>query len=239
MGISMRRAIATAAIAATSALMLAGCSKQGTSQNAGPQGVPTSAAALSNPSNFPLYQPSTLVSVAPFDQAALAQTFNAKVPPGKPKMTPYKGDEVLASTSSSLSDLKAWLQKEKSAPPQGLKAESVPSSAGSGQAVNFADKFGADAAMFTGDNGRSVIVIAMDPKTVHEKLGPALSVIDKYMALPAMVRGAVDQKAQDRFGVSVSQMLDKNSPVGLFVSAVKELGTTDQRALLLIDATRE
>jgi len=225
---------AAAAIALLAAFAY-GCSKQPVTTG----GAPTARATLANPSTFPLYAPSTIISVAPFDQAQMAQTMNASLSGNEKKMTPYKGSEVLAATSASLVELKSWLKKVEDSPPQRLKLSVAPAGVGGGRAVGFADRWGADAASFTDGAGRSVVVMVMDPKVARAKLGPALNLIDKYQSLPALVRGSIDARTQQRFGVTVSQMLDKSGPIGLFVAAVNELATTDQRALILIDATKE
>jgi hypothetical protein len=195
--------------------------------------------ALTNPSTFPLYQPSAIVSVAPFDQKEMAQSMNQQLRPGEQKVTPYKGNEVLASTSASLVDLKAWLQKLRSAPPEGLKVSASASEAGGSQNMRIIDSWGADAVAFEGTAGRSVLVMIMDPMKVHAKLGPALDLVNKYQSLPAIVRGPIDQKSKSTFGVSVSEMLDKNSPVGIFVAAVNDLQSSGKRAIVVLDATRE
>lgn len=210
---------------------VSGCSKQAS--------LIAQQRTLSNPSDFPLYQPSKVVDVAPFDQRVMAHAINTTMKSGDRKLTPYKGNEVVASTEATLSALKRWLDKTKKAPPVGLKLSGSIAEGNTTEQVKILKSWGAELAGFSGANDRSVLVMIMDPKTVNERIGPALDLIDKYQALPAMIRTPIDRQAKTNFGFSVSEMLDKNSPVGVFISAVQDLKSSGRRAIVLLDATKD
>jgi len=196
--------------------------------------------AQTNPSDFALYQPSTIVGVAQFDTGALIKSVqaseagksNSSTPP-----PPYHGTEVVATTPASLDQLRSWLGKREAAPPTGLKvkgSQSDESRAQMGRGMGF---FGT--LFSTQDDRREVSVILMDPKIAHDHLGVALDLIDKYQSLPAPLRAGVDAEAKRAVGFTVSDMLDPASPVGMVVSALKNLPKTNQRAIILVDMTKD
>jgi len=222
-------------IIAVAVLALAGCMRQ--TPTISQPGAP--AAPQSNPSDFPLYQPSTIVSVAPFDQSEMAAALNKTRSAGQATIVPYRGNEVLATTPATLAKLEEWLRGVKAAPPAGSKATSA-TLGGSKTDISTLDEWGADTAAFEyGDGHREVAVIVMDPKTVRAKIGPALDIIDKYQALPGILRSGIDNESKKQFGFSVSQMLDRSGPVGLFIGAVRDLSDSHERAIILVDASKE
>lgn len=214
-------------------MTILGCAKQSTEVSS----APPANSNVTNPSSFPLYQPSSVVSVAPFDQKTMAQAINARAQQTGRQVTPYKGNEVLAATSAPLSELKTWVDSLRKAPPENLKVAS--GAKVTGENTKLLNDWGADVVTFENGSGRNVVVMVMDPQKVQAKMGLALGLIDKYQALPAMVRTPIDEKAKAQFGVSVSEMLDKSSPVGLFVGAVRDPALSGKRAIVLLDATKE
>jgi hypothetical protein len=218
------------AICAILALVLAaGCAKNTTGNLATmPMG------AVRNPVDFPVYPNSIPVGVAAFDQAEIARTLKKNNPGKETEITPYKGNEVLLRSTATLAQLEAWLSKMRAAPPQGLAVRD------SGSSDTQLNDWGVEAATFgTQDKKREVFVLVMDPKKVYEKVGPAIDMIDKYKALPAMVRGGIESQVKKQLGISVDQMLDKSNPVGMALWGVKELHGSGQRAIVLLDAVKE
>lgn len=217
------------------ALIVTGCSKQSTNLAGGGNNAP-----LGNPSDFPLYQPSKVVSVAPIDtgrliDAMMRSEVRKSMRKGETPPPAFRGSEVLASTSAPLTELRNWVKQLSSAPPKGLALDKRSSKANETQR-RFMEDYGYDGAAFQSRDGkREVAVIVFDPKRVHDKLGMVFDLIDKYHALPGALRGGFDEQAKKQVGFSISDMLDKGSPVGLVVSATKELSTTGERAIVLVD----
>ncbi len=222
------------------AVIVAGCSKQ-SSESKGPTSGPVSN-AVSNPSDFPLYRPSKVVSVAPFDTGKLIDAMihseaGKSMRPGETPPPPVLGSEVLAATPATLAELRSWVKQLASSPPKGLvlQKESVQHDESARQ---FMDTFGYDGLAFhSSDNKRGVAVLVLDPKKVHEKLGVVFDLIDKYQALPAALRTSIDEQAKKQVGFTVTDMLDKSSPLGLVITATKELSSTNERAIVLIDGS--
>jgi hypothetical protein len=105
-----------------------------------------------------------------------------------------------------------------------------------------AQHFGIDFVPFVKDeNGRKVgyLVVAMDPASLDKHAGPAIALISKYQALPGPLRGAADQQLQQRIGMSASQLLDPASPVGAALSAYNAVKSTNQRAIVIVDAAKQ
>lgn len=210
--------------------VVAGCAKNTTGNLATmPMG------AVRNPVDFPIYPNSVPVGVAAFDQAEMARTLRKNNPGKDAEITPYKGNEVLFRSTATLAQLEAWLGKMRAAPPQGLVVRDSGSSD-----TRLMNDWGVEGATFGAqDKKREVFVLVMDPKKVYEKVGPAIDMIDKYKALPAMLRGGIESQVKKQVGISVDQMLDKSNPVGMALWGVKELHGSGQRAIVLLDAVKE
>jgi len=59
------------------------------------------------------------------------------------------------------------------------------------------------------------------------------------MSLPAMLRGPIDSQLKTRVGMSATEMLDPGSPLGAALAAYNDVKSTDQRALVLVDAAKQ
>ena len=86
---------------------------------------------------------------------------------------------------------------------------------------------------------RGVVVVVLDPKSVRQQLGMALGLVDKYRALPAAFRDPIDRQFQSRTGFTISSALDPSSPLGMTLTAVRQLQTSDQRAIVVLDGTKK
>lgn len=223
----MKRFIAIALAAAA----LAACSGGGNSQQAGP------APALHNPLDFPLYPNASMISAKSFTQIVHADTSaGASVfAEGNGK---YTGHEVIASSAASYDALSAWVERLNAAPPAGYVAvedQNTPDH----QA--FAQRAGFDYAIFTkkaGNSTRGVLVIVMDPQRVNQRFGAILGMIDKYKALPAMLRTPIDNEAKSRYGMTITQATQPDSPIGAALSALGELEHKSARGIVVLDAQK-
>jgi hypothetical protein len=57
--------------------------------------------------------------------------------------------------------------------------------------------------------------------------------------LPDYLRKPVDDQLKARTGMSATEATDPSSPLGMTISAVRELQSGDQRAIVLVDAAKE
>jgi hypothetical protein len=188
---------------------------------------------LRNPSSFPLYRNSTVVTVVPVDSAQIFAAMRASDPHADLPRN-FHGHEVIAETGASMAQLRAWLHGLKAAPPQGLRNTSESSSDENGVSVNA--EAGAKFDSRSGD--RTVFVFTADPRKIREQMGPAFALFDSYQAVPGVLRGPIDEQAKKQFGYSVTEMLDANSPVGAAIATLKRLQDKDRRAILLIDESK-
>jgi hypothetical protein len=193
--------------------------------------------ALRNPSAFPLYSGSTVVTVVPVDSAQIfaairASDPHASLPPN------YHGHEVIAETSASMAQLRTWLRGLKSSPPAGLRDTSQTKngrSSGDGNAYVDSD---AGATFDSASGDRSVFVFTADPRQIRERMGPAFALFDSYSAVPGVLRAPIDEQSKKQFGYSVTEMLDEKSPIGAAIGTLKRLQDKDRRAILLIDESK-
>jgi hypothetical protein len=195
------------------------------------------ASALKNPSSFPLYPNSTVVTVVPVDSAQIfaairATEPHADLPPN------YRGHEIIAETNASMAQLAAWVRALRSSPPQGLRDTSqttaTRSSGDGGMSVNT--EAGAKFDSRAGD--RTVFVFTADPRKIRQQMGPAFALFDSYSAVPGVLRAPIDDQAKKQFGYSVSEMLDAKSPIGAAIAELKRLQDKDRRAILIIDESK-
>jgi hypothetical protein len=196
----------------------------------------TRTAAVENPSDFPLYPHSSVVEVVPVNSAQMfaaikASDSHADLPSN------FRGHEVIAETNASMTQLGAWLHTLKASPPRGLHKVSDKNT---NINLNNGDRDIALGAHFeTAGGTRSVYVVVADPKRLHDQLGPVFAMIDNYNAVPGVLRGPIDDQAKKQVGYSVSEMLDAKSPVGAIIATLERMQSTDRRAILVIDESRQ
>lgn len=211
--------------------VLAACGGGGGSQRATP------APALHNPLDFPLYPASALVSTKSFTQVVHADTSSGDsvFAEGNGK---YTGHEVIASSTASFDALSAWVDRLNSAPPSGYTA--VEDQTNPDEQAQ-AERYGLDYAVFKRKSGKSthgVLVIVMDPQRVNKRFGTILGMIDKYKALPAMLRAPIDNEAKARFGMTITQAAQPDSPIGAALAALGELEHKNARGIVVLDAQK-
>lgn len=229
-----------AALAAV--LFLSACSG-GNSQNttaASNQANNNVNAEATNSSGFPLYNGSVVVTARDFSQhldpSALAGGGGAFTQGAGN----YAGHQVIARSDATMDQLATWLTQTSQQPPAGF---SVPS--GGSQLTSArqqAERYGVDFAPFVRDeNGHKVgyIVVTMDPVAMDRRLGPALGLITKYQSLPAFARGPIDSQVQQKVGMSPSQLLDPASPIGAAITAYNTVKSSNQRAIVIVDAAKQ
>ena len=229
MGKGTLAALATAALATA---LLPACAKHEESTTAGPHWSTT------NPSTFPLYHQSAVIAVVPVDSSQMFATMHKNQPNSEIPRN-YRGHEIIAGTDATMGQLRGWVNALKAAPPRGFHVTSNHDlSDGDEKTTNFAKGAAVGVQFDTSGAGRTVYVVVADPKQIREQLGPAFALIDSYGKVPDMLRGPIDDQAKKQLGYSVTEMLDQNSPVGAVVTVVKQLESTNRRAILLIDESK-
>jgi hypothetical protein len=211
---------------------LAGCSGGGPAQHE------TAPGALRNPLDFPLYPGASLISTKSFTQVVHADTTNGASAFSQGNGT-YTGHEVIASSAASFTALSAWLDRLNGAPPPGYVAEEAQSNP---YEQDQAQRYGLSYAAFkrkTGAHTHGVLVIVMDPRRVNQRFGAILGMIDKYKALPAMLRSPLDNAAKQRFGMTVTQATQPDSPIGAALAALGELEHKNARGIVVLDAQKQ
>jgi hypothetical protein len=231
-----------AAIVAAAGAALAACSGQ-SQQSTAPQTQVAPAAAspavLTNPTDFALVEGTKILDVKAFKQTVSAGGAQSSALTNQGAGT-YVGNEVLAGSPASMSGLHAWLAGVEKDPPHGYSY--VPSPSASSSVAHSLDRYGIAYAVFrTTDPSkrRAVVVVVMDPKQVKAKLGIAIDLVDKYRALPDYMRQPIDDQLKAKTGVSATEMLDPSAPLGMTLAALKELQTSDQRAIVMVDASKK
>ncbi|HEX3467677.1 MAG TPA: hypothetical protein VHT05_06320 [Candidatus Elarobacter sp.] len=207
----------------------AGCAKQ-------EQSVSTTTTqthrVLANPSDFPLYPQAGLVAVVPVDSAQMFAAIRKADPHASVPPKNYRGHEVIAQTTATMSQLSAWIATLRSTPPAGFQTSDhldfTPEKNGGKSAVN-GQEFDASA------KSRAVYLVVADPALLRSQMGVVFDLIDGYAKVPPVLRGPLDEQAKQQMGYTVTEMLDVNSPIGAIVGAVKQLAGTNRRAILLID----
>ncbi len=220
------------AAAAVACLALCACAKQSTTEES-----PSRPAAQTNPSDFPLYPGTTLVEVAPIDYGAMFAMIRKNDPSAKPGAN-YRGNEVIVSTSASIPRLRTWVAHLKTAPPLGFHYSPSTTAFSIGPSSSERSSAEVDALFETASSQRIVFVIALDPKRIRAQLGPALDVADNYTALPPMLRVPIDDQMKRQLGYTVSEMLDRHSPIGMIFATLKTMSTADRRAIVLVDESK-
>ena len=141
-------------------------------------------------------------------------------------------------TASASSQPASPAASETSSPASSQTA--LPSSGTADPFSNTFQTFGlVPAGFFTKDRGRVVLVMIMDPKAVADDLGPTMDLMDQYDKLPALMRGGIDEVIKKNTGMSISDLMNTNTPMGMIVYAARNYKTEDTRAIILIDAVRQ
>lgn len=232
----MRTFSRLAACAIITTAFIAGCSKGGS------QGGPTGAQTQST---FPLYSPSTVTTVGKYDDSEevtkLGSSFFGE---GPDAYKPFIGSQELIKSSASLEQLDAWLVALMKSHPQALYASQTAEQQTSAAKDNpFRDAlrvFGLVPSEFwSKDRGRVVTLIIFDPKKVADHMGPTMAVLDQYDKVPVVFRGALDATLKKQVGLSVSDLTNTSTPMGMIVYAARNWKDEDTRAIVLIDATRQ
>jgi hypothetical protein len=189
---------------------------------------------MANPSDFPVYPGSGVMTVVPIDSAQMFAAIRKADPTADVPKNNYRGHEVVLQTNASMAQLSGWLATLRKTPPNGFHAsqDHVDVSTGpngwSSQTVDGGE-------FETSGDQRSVYVFVADPQRIRAKLGAAYALIDNYSKVPDILRGPIDQQAKEQLGYTVTEMLDPKSPVGAAVTSLKNLEGTGRRAILLID----
>ena len=141
----------------------------------------------------------------------------------------------------SPASLRKWLADLGHRPPEGYVLENGSATA-SGRVTQTLDVYGISYAAFRSANkaiNRGVVVVAMDPKLVKEKLGIALDLVERYRSLPAALRDPIDREFKSKTGFTVTEATDPSSPLGMTLSALHDLQSNDERAVIMVDATKK
>jgi hypothetical protein len=215
---------------------IVGCSKGGL--QGGPRGEQSQ-------STFPLYSPSAVTTVGKYDDSQevtkLGSSFFGE---GPDAYKPFIGSQELIKSSASLEQLDAWLVSLMRSHPQELYAsQAADRESGAAKDNPFRDAlrvFGLVPSEFwSKDRGRVVTLIVFDPKKVAQHMATAITVLDQYEKVPGVFRGALDATIKKQAGLSVSDLTDTSTPMGMIVYAARNWKDEDARAIVLIDATRQ
>jgi hypothetical protein len=205
------------------------------------KGTATSASsAPANPIDFPLYQPSTVVSSRLWKQTVEPSAAQAQRGVFAEGAGTYSGHEVVAQTDATMGALESWIASMQSSPPPGYAV--AVSGSGLGNARAQLELLGLDAAVFekTVQNKRlALVVLAIDPDTFTRKAAPVLPIISKYRQLPEILRRPLDEQARAQTGFTVTEALDPATPIGAAIQAIDDLRSTGQRGVVLVDAKKE
>jgi len=213
-------------------LVVAGCSSQQSSSN-GPASGGSPAGAISNPTDFPLSADAKILDAKPFNQTVSASSSSGTVM--SQGAGTYSGHSVIAQSSGSIADAKAWLDKTESAPPAGYTHVA---SAQNAKATEIAAKYGVTYGVFK-KGSKGAVIAVIDTKLAHQKLGFLIGLADKYKMLPESMRGPIDDQVKQRLGMSITEALDPSAPVGMTLEALRTINSSDQPAIVEVDATKQ
>jgi hypothetical protein len=233
----VRRSTILAAAVAGALLCACGGGGQHAEKN---EAAPVHRGPVRNPSDFPLYPSSVVATVVPISSKQMRVAMHASDPHAD--LPPdFHGNEVIAENRASLQRLSGWVRALEARPPLGLhrsvrRGRSSRDSSWSGSSNNGSLDNAIE--LDSADGSRSVYVIVADPREVRAALGPMFTLIENYSSVPGMLRGPMDQQAKQNFGYTVTEMLDRHSPVGAAISTVKRLQNADRRAIVVLDLSR-
>lgn len=220
------------AFALAAALAIAGCSSQQSRTSASPS------PALRNTAGFPLYPDARIIATHSFTQNVQLQDGANSHSVFSSGNGTYSGNEVIAASDASFTDLSAWVGHLANTPPAGYV--SVETGRNPNEELQ-AQQYGLDYATFKkkeGGNTHGVLVIVMDPQRVDQRFGKVLGMIAKYRALPEVMRAPIDNAAKERIGMTITQATQPDSPIGAALSALTTFEHKDTRGIVVVDAAK-
>lgn len=228
------RTTALCIAAVFTALLAAACSSQ---QQSGGRAAHTPAAIV-NPLDFPLPAGSKVLSVRSFTQVvntAGGSETSSIFAAGNGK---YAGHEVIAAVPASFSQLSAWVSHLDTTPPHGYSLTGADLSTAHEQARQY----GIDYAVFrrtVSGRPQGTLVIVMDPALVDKRFGTILGLIGKYKSLPPMLRAPIDNEVKTRTGMTVSEAMQPDSPIGAALSGLDQFGKRQTRGIVVLQAAKQ
>lgn len=181
--------------------------------------------AATNDTGFPLYQDAKVMTNGPVKIVRAGHVVS--------------GREVVAESSATMADLSTWMKTLAATPPVGYTLANI-SAVDAARARAIA--LGVDFQAFThAENGaaHTTLVVAIDPSRFNEKMKPILSLISKYKMLPQALRDPIDAQVKARTGYTVGDALSPSTPIGAAVAAADQLSTSGQRAIVLVDGSKQ
>ena len=149
------------------------------------------------------------------------------------------GKEVVAESGATMADLSTWMKGLASTPPAGYTAVAME---GADSARTRARAYGVDFQAFNHTEGgkkHTTLVVAIDPATFNTKARPVLDLVSKYKMLPQALRDPIDAQMKSRIGYTASEALQPTNPIGAAIAAADELGSSGQRAIVVIDGIKQ
>jgi len=70
-------------------------------------------------------------------------------------------------------------------------------------------------------------------------MGPVLKLISTYKALPQALRSPIDDKVKAQTGMTVSEAMAPDSPIGAALAALDDLQHTNARGIVVLNATKQ
>jgi hypothetical protein len=222
----------TAMTMAVVAALCAGCSGTGGKSTA--SAPRATAGSIANPTDFPMAPGAKILDAKPFNQVIVTSQGAGGTTLSQGAGT-YHGHSVIAQSTASLADVKAWLTKLEAAPPAGYV---YVADAQHPDAVSVANRYGVTFGVFK-RGAKGAVIAVIDPRQAHDKLGFMLDLVDKYRMLPASMRGPIDEETKKRTGMSVTEALDPSAPVGMTIEALREVNGSNDPAIVEVDAAKE
>jgi hypothetical protein len=214
------------------AALCAGCSGTGGKSTA--SAPRATAGSIANPTDFPMAPDAKILDAKPFNQVIVTSQGPGGTTLSQGAGT-YHGHSVIAQSTASLADVKAWLTKLEAAPPAGYV---YVAEAQHPDAVSVANRYGVTFGVFK-RGAKGAVIAVIDPRQAHDKLGFMLDLVDKYRMLPASMRGPIDEETKKRTGMSVTEALDPSAPVGMTIEALREVNGSNDPAIVEVDAAKE
>lgn len=206
----------------------------------GGQGSGHPAPAATNPTDFPLFEGSEVLSAHPWHTTVTARPDAADNQLLAQGAGTYDGHEVVAGTQAYMTSIEGWLRDLETHPPNGYAP--IVDGANIEAVRTHTRELGIDFDVFEGtQNGKrhGVVVLAVDPQLLDSKAGPMLGMIAKFRLLPQSLRDSIDVQAKKQTGFTVSEITDPNTPIGAAVAGLDQLRTFGGRGVVIVDAVKE